>query len=255
MDETNREMRMRDYFGVGESSCCDVESGMNPLVQNSKVANCSSVPGTCEERTVATDAYSATDDSSEIRVGVSVEGENRGIIWAPYTIVELKEGCVSGESSSTEEQNTIGSAEQIRETASGDLNPQVPGLQPLASGSEGDGHFHAEAFNAFQYWRFPIAELELDFSLAETGKPTAVQVKTDVTGETVGQTFASELNVNMDIDVSNFEILSYIYFLWLDVYLSPNFFVEVRLQEWCSSTCLPTACCYMLLHSWLAMAN
>jgi hypothetical protein len=226
-DENNKEMRMRDYFGFGESSCCDVESGMNSLVQDSKVENCSSVPRACEERTVGTDTYSATDYSSEIRVGVSVKGENiswdpetvvkfhvkgENISWDPETVVNFH---VSHESSSTEKQNQMGSAEQIQEAAFSN-----PNLQQLhISESEGIDHFHVgsstlksvEAFNTFQYWRVPVPELELDFSLAETDKPTAVQVKAEVTDETMRQTFASELNIDMEIDVSSFEMLFIIF--------------------------------------------
>jgi hypothetical protein len=221
-DETNKEMRMHDYFGFGESSCCDVESGMNSLAQDSKVENCSSVPRTCEERTVGTDTYSATDNSSEIRVGVSVKGGN--INWDPETVVKyhvkgeniswdtetVVKFCVSHESSSTEEQNQIGSAEQRQEATFID-----PNLQQLhLSESEGIDCLRVEsstltsveAFNTFQYWRVPVPELELDFSLAETDRPAAMQVKAEVMDETVRQSFASEMNIDMDIDVSSFEI-------------------------------------------------
>ncbi|XP_069692282.1 serine/threonine-protein phosphatase 4 regulatory subunit 1-like isoform X3 [Periplaneta americana] len=74
--------------------------------------------------------------------------------------------------------------------------------------SQGQVHIHvesnapssAESFNTFQYWRVPIPELQLDISLAETGKPTAVHVKAKVMDETTQRTYASELSVDMDIN-------------------------------------------------------
>jgi hypothetical protein len=215
-----------DYFGDEESGCCDVESGVNSLVQYSNLKKYKSVPRACEERTVSTDAYSVTDNSSEIRVGDTVEGErvkeeNAGVRWAAETGIKVEEGCLSDESPTTEEQNKIRSAEPIQET-----DPSNPNLQQLhVSESEGHVHVHVEsstlnsveAFNTFQYWRVPIQELEFDFSLAETGKPAAVHMKPKVTNETMQPTFASELNVDMDIDVSSFEILSYIYLVYQSV--------------------------------------
>lgn len=217
-DETNKETQIHNYFRIEESSCCDVESGMNSSVQDSVVENCSSVPRSCDERTVGTDAYSAMDNSSKTQVGVSAEGkniteENSGVRWATETLIKLEEGCVSGDSLSAEERIKIGIAEPIQETACSNANLQ----QLHVNESDDMVHFHIESgtlkniesFNAFQYWRVPIQELELDIGLAETGAPIAVQVKAEVSGETMRQALTSELNVDMDIDVSSFEILSY----------------------------------------------
>lgn len=70
----------------------------------------------------------------------------------------------------------------------------------------GKYHIHLESslasFNTFQYWRVPIPELELDISLTNELKPAVVHVKAKVTDETSRRTFSSELNVNMDVDVS-----------------------------------------------------
>jgi hypothetical protein len=221
-DESSEDTEMSviyDYFGFEESSCCDVESGVNSLVQYSKVKKCRSVPSACDEKTVDADAYSVMDNISEVQGGGTVKGEcvkeeNAGVRWPPETGIKMEEECLSDE-----EQNKIGSSGQIQETG-----PSNPNLQQLhVSESEGQVHIHVEsstlnsveAFNTFQYWRVPIPDLEFDFGLAETGKPAAVHMKAKVTNETMQRTSMSELNVNMDIDVSSFEILSYIYWVFL----------------------------------------
>ncbi|XP_063232805.1 serine/threonine-protein phosphatase 4 regulatory subunit 1-like isoform X2 [Bacillus rossius redtenbacheri] len=57
-----------------------------------------------------------------------------------------------------------------------------------------------ERFNAFQFWRVPVPNIELDISLTEDGKPAAVRVTAKVTDEVTQRTFASELSVDMDIE-------------------------------------------------------
>lgn len=242
-----------DNFVDEESSCCDVESGVNSLERYAQ--NRRSLQRACDERTVGTDAYSVTNFSSEIRVGDTVEGErikeeNAEVRWAPEPGIKVEDGCLSDESPSTEEQNEIWSAECIQET-----DPNNPNLQQLhVSESEGQVHIHiqsstlnsVEAFNTFQYWRVPIPELEFDFGLAETGKPAAVHMNAKVMNETMQQTFASELNVDMDIDVSSFEILSYIYLVYRSI--SSIHFCSKQ----CSSTSLPVVFTFWL-HARLAM--
>ncbi|XP_023712564.1 serine/threonine-protein phosphatase 4 regulatory subunit 1 isoform X3 [Cryptotermes secundus] len=237
-DESSEDTEMSviyDYFGDEESSCCDVESGVNSLVQCSTVNKCISVPSACDERTVGTDAYSVVDNISEVRVRDTVEGECvkeeiAEVRWAPETGLTVEEGCLSDESSSTSEtgltveegclsdessstgeQNTIGSSGQIVETGSSNPNLQ----QLCVSESEDQAHIHVEsstlnsveAFNTFQYWRVPIPELELDFTLAETDKSTAQNVRNNIVKEALRQLAKSRWNVNKDRD-SELENLS-----------------------------------------------
>ncbi|PNF28653.1 hypothetical protein B7P43_G08713, partial [Cryptotermes secundus] len=101
-DESSEDTEMSviyDYFGDEESSCCDVESGVNSLVQCSTVNKCISVPSACDERTVGTDAYSVVDNISEVRVRDTVEGECvkeeiAEVRWAPETGLTVEEGCL-----------------------------------------------------------------------------------------------------------------------------------------------------------------
>ncbi|PSN40587.1 hypothetical protein C0J52_10368 [Blattella germanica] len=65
-----------------------------------------------------------------------------------------------------------------------------------------------DSFNTFQYWRVPIPELELDISLADTGKPTAVHVKATVTDTQRQCTYGSELNVDVEMDPDMENLLS-----------------------------------------------
>jgi hypothetical protein len=208
-----------------ESSCCDVESGMSSLVQDSKVEESNFVLSACDKRTVGTGENLVADNSSEFWIEDNTEGECieenvrlRGTTKAHAggDGIGKKEECLNVESPSTDEQTKLRSVQQLHGSESEDLvNIHI----------ESNTLNSAETFNTFQYWRVPIPELQFDISSTETSKPSSVRIKAKVTDELTQQTFASQVNVDMDIDVSNLKVLSYYVML---LYLSP-FSVQVML--------------------------
>lgn len=219
-DEIGKNSQMsvihNDVCDNEESVCCDVESGLSSVVQDSQVEESNPIPGACDERTVGRDSNLVADNGSEFLKentgGGHIEEEKAEVRWAEDTDIKA-EGCSNDKSSSTDKQNKLGNVQEQVEYS--DLKPQacdgVESNQLHVSESEGHVHIHvesnalnnAETFNTFQYWRVPIPELQLDISLAETGKSTAVHVKAKVTDEAAQLAFATDLNFDMDIDVSS----------------------------------------------------
>ncbi|XP_068082283.1 serine/threonine-protein phosphatase 4 regulatory subunit 1 isoform X2 [Anabrus simplex] len=113
--------------------------------------------------------------------------------------------CSSGSGEETEKHITSETAE----------TPENQECQQLrVSDLSGQLRIHAESgvktnlsdnnkFNTFQYWRVPIPEIELDISLTDNWRPTALHVKAKVKDETTLRTYASELQLNMDVDIDN----------------------------------------------------
>jgi hypothetical protein len=241
-DESSKNSQMsviyNDACDNEESGCCDVESGTRSLVQDFKVEKSNLIPSACDQRTVSGDSNVVADNGSEFWVkdnteGGHIEEEKAEVRWAEETDTKAEEGCLNGKSSSADKQNKIENVQEQAECSNLKLRAcdGVESKQLHVSESEGHVHIHvesnmlnnAETFNTFQYWRVPIPELQLDISLAETGKPTAVHVKAKVTDGTMQRTFESELNVDMEIDVS----LVIFYLVLLIVYL-PSFSVQIR---------------------------
>ncbi|XP_021941543.1 serine/threonine-protein phosphatase 4 regulatory subunit 1-like isoform X4 [Zootermopsis nevadensis] len=204
-------VRYKDAFHNDESDCCDVECGMGSLVQDFKVEKSNLIPSACDQRTVSGDSNLVTDESSEFPVkddtdGGHIEEEKAEVRWVEETDIKTEEGCSDDRSSSAVRENV----QEVTEPSGAKLQACGGVERKQLHVSEPKGHVHvhvesnplngAETFNTFQYWRVPIPELQLDISLAETGKPTTVHVKAKVTDETMQRTYASELNVDMDID-------------------------------------------------------
>jgi hypothetical protein len=234
-DESSKDSQMSVIYNAcdnEESSCCDVESGMNSSMQHSRLEQCRPSGGVRLERKMGITAF----EGSQIRACGSLKeyfGEANAVVGCTAeTDVVFEGGWLINKRSSTEEQNKTGSAEQIQDSGSSspDLQPYKQQLHvrevegPVHSHVESSALNSVETFNTFQYWRVPIPELELDITLPEMDKPTSVHVKAEVLDETTQRTFASELNADMDIDVSSSEILSYIYLVLPKVYHAPIFF-------------------------------
>jgi hypothetical protein len=204
-DESSKNSPISVIFNVcdnDEPVCCDVESFMTSLAQDLKAEESDFVQSTDDERTIGANGNSVTDNSSEVCDSENSEGghiqeESEGERCAGETCLRA-EGCLNNSNSGTEEQNKNVQQSQQDESI---------GVQQVYT-SETESHIHiesstsfsAETFNTFQYWRIPVPELQLDISLAETGRPTAV-----LADKTTQQTSASELNVDMDIDVSSLQ--------------------------------------------------
>ncbi|KAJ9584447.1 hypothetical protein L9F63_021201, partial [Diploptera punctata] len=119
-----------------------------------------------------------------------------------------KESTKSVEEISENDSSSIISENAQRHIELSEFKSVNENQQLRVTESKGQFHIHVEnsapsgpdSFNTFQYWRVPIPELEVDISLAETGKPTAVHVKAKVVDESNQRTYASELNVEMEIE-------------------------------------------------------
>lgn len=212
-DESSKSSPISVIYNVcdhDEPVCCDVESFMTSLAQDLKTGESDLVLSTHDEQTVGANGTSVTDDSCNICDSKNSEGghiEEEESAGAGETYLRA-EGCLNNSSSSTEEQNK--NVQQAQSSGMHQLHVhEKESCVHVKSGTDS-----AETFNTFQYWRIPVPELQLDVSLAETDGPTAV-----LTDETTQQTSESELNVDMDIDVSNLQGLPYIYFLPLKVHL------------------------------------
>jgi hypothetical protein len=238
-DESSKNSQMSvicsDACDNEESSCCDVESGMSSLVQDFKVEKSNLIPSACDQRTVGDDLESVVVDNTEyqledIEFGDRVERRRQ----EHEREIKAGKGCSIIGISSTNQQSEVEDAQELVESS--DLQLQacdvVESNQLHVSESEGRVHIHvesntlnsADSFNTFQYWRVPIPELQVNSSLADTGKPTAVHMKAKVTDENMQQTYASEVNADMDIDVSN---LSFVIYL-LGAFICAPFSVYIR---------------------------
>jgi hypothetical protein len=203
-DESSKSSPISVIYNVcdnDERVCCDVESFMTSLAQDLKAGESDLVQNAHDDRTVGANGNSVTDNSSEVCDSENteaghVEEESAGERCAGETCLRA-EGCLNNSNSCTEEQNKNVQQSQQGESSS------VQQLHVI----ETESHIHiessmlnsAETFNTFQYWRIPVPELKLDVSLAETGGPTTV-----LADETRQQT-ASDMNSDMDIDVSSLQ--------------------------------------------------
>lgn len=200
-DESSKSSPISVIYNVcdnDEPSCCDVESFMTSLAQDLKTGESDSVQSTHDELTVGENGTLVTDNSSDVCDSESSEGghvEEENSAGAAETYVRA-EGCLNNSNSGTEDQ--IKNVQQSQQSESSSLQ------QPHARETESSVHVKsgtsnsAETFNTFQYWRIPVPELQLDAGLAETGGPPAL-----LADETARQTSESELDADMDIDVSN----------------------------------------------------
>ena len=209
-DESSKSSPISVIYNVCDSDepvCCDVESFMTSLAQDLNTVESDLVQSTCDEQTVEVNGTLVTDigrnvrDSEDLEEG-HAEEENNAVAAETYLRAE---GCLNNSNSGTEEQNKSVQQSQQGESSSSQ--------QPHARETESRVHVKsgasnsAETFNTFQYWRIPVPELQLDVSLAETGAPTA-----SLADETTQDTSESELNTDMDIDVSSLPGLPSIYF-------------------------------------------
>jgi len=205
-DESSKSSPISVIYNVcdnDEPVCCDVESFMTSLAQDLKTES-DSVQSTHDEQTVGENGTLVTDNSSDVCDFESSEGghvEEENSAGAAETYLRA-EGCPDNSNSGTEDQNK--NVQQGESSSS---------QQPHARETESSVHVKsgtsnsAETFNTFQYWRIPVPELQLDAGLAETGGPPAL-----LADETARQTSESELDADMDIDVSNLQGLPSIYF-------------------------------------------
>jgi len=230
-----------------ESVCCDVESFMTSLTQDLKTGESDLAQSTHDEQTVGANGTLVTDDScgvcgSENSEGGQVEEES-GVAGEIYLRAE---GCLNNSNSDLRAEGCLNNsnsdlrAEGCLNNSNSDLraegclnngsegteekNKNVQQLQQGESSSsqqlhahETESHIHVksgtsnspETFNTFQYWRIPVPELQLDFSVSEMGPPTALLV--DETAQHISE---SELSADMDIDVSSLPGLPSIYFCY-----------------------------------------
>lgn len=187
---------------------CDVES-LAALINECHDEDPYFSVGVCVDQTLGVDENLVNDNSSDVCDSENSEGghvkESVGERHAGDTSLR-EEGCPDNSSSCTEGQNE---EENVQESQQGESS----GLQQLCmSETESCAHVHikssvmnsAETFNTFQYWRVPIPELQLEISGTKTDSSTA-----ELTVKTMEQTSASELHVEMDIDVSSLQCMSY----------------------------------------------
>lgn len=178
-----------------ESVCCDVDSFMTSLAQDLKTGESDLVQSAHDEQTVETNGTLVTDNSRDAcdseNSGGHIEEENSASAEETYLRAE---GCLNNSSSGTEEQN-----KNVQQSQQGESSgSQLPHAHETESHVKSSASNSAETFNTFQYWRIPVPELQLDVSLAETGAPTAL-----LADETAQHASESELNTDMDIDVSS----------------------------------------------------
>jgi len=189
------------------SVCCDVESFMTSLARNLNTGESDLVQSTLDEQTVGANGTLVTDNScdacdSEDSEGEHVQEENSAGAAETYLKAE---GCLNNSTSGSEEQNkNVQQSQQGK--SSGSQQPHARETESRVHVSSGTSN-GVETFNTFQYWRIPVPELQLDVGLAETGAPTAL-----LADETTQHASKSELNVDMDIDVSSLQGLPTVWF-------------------------------------------